>query len=156
LEDRSLYLHGTGYTTKYFPGLYQVLKSQGNYDIKGISASSPLFAPFYDVKGAYMFGVNNGMIENNILVENEKFIDFLPLITKTKDEGAKKSIKDLLLVLYGTKKHYKPVNTLDLMGQCEAFHLACLKKEYSRTVFMNNPRFQMVSGITKTKLEVID
>lgn len=103
-----------------------------------------------------MFAVNNGMLEDNQLVEQERLINFLPIITKTKDEGAKNTIKELLRVLYGTKKHYKPVNLLDLMGKCTAYHLACLKREYARTVFMNNPRFQMVSGITKTKFEVID
>lgn len=42
------------------------------------------------------------------------------------------------------------------MDKCIARHMACLRAEWPRTVFMNNPKFQMVSNITRTKLEVID
>merc|ERR1711976_209017 len=45
---------------------------------------------------------------------------------------------------------------LDMRDECMAYHRACLNLEYTRTVYMNNPRFQQVSKIYKTKFEVID
>ena len=155
LLGRDIYLHGTGYTTKFLPGLVTLFKMK-NYSVKGVSASSPMLSAYHSVKGSYLWAVNNNMISEDILASQEKMLNFLPLISKTKDEGAKGTIRRLLDILYGTKKTFKPINLLDLMEQCVSYHKACLKKEYPRTVFHNNPRFQMVSNIMKTKFEVID
>jgi carboxypeptidase C (cathepsin A) len=155
LLGRDIYLHGTGYTTKFLPGLVTLFKMK-NYSVKGVSASSPMLSAYHSVKGSYLWAVNNNMISEDVLASQEQMLNFLPLITKTKDEGAKGTVQRLLDILYGTKKVYKHVNYLDLMEQCTAYHKACLKAEYPRTVFHNNPRFQMVSNIMKTKFEVID
>lgn len=154
-HKKSLNLHGTGYTTKFFPGLYHLLSDDG-YNVNGLSISNPLFAPYYDVKGSYLFGANNNLIDLDVLSEQEKVIEFLPVLNKAKDGGCKKETKKLLDILYGTKKVYKPTNMLDMREQCMAYHKACLQLEYSRTVFINNPRFQQVSKIYRTKFEVID
>lgn len=154
-RNRSLYLHGTGYTTKFLPGLYRAMKSKG-YTIKGISASSPMFSPYYNMKGSFLLAINNNLLEKSVYVEHQQNIDFLPVVSKAAHGGAKVTIKNLLAVLYGVKKIYKPINRLNIMGTCIAYHKACLKAEYPRTIFFNNPRFQLVSMITKTKLEVID
>lgn len=144
-----------GYTTKFLPGLANKLSDNG-HTVKGISASSPLISAYNNIKGSYVFAVNNHMISKSKLIEQERLIEFLPVITKAKEEGAGDDIKKLLKILLGKKKQYKPINVLDIMEKCIAYHKACLKAEYTRTVFMNNPKFQMVTGITKTKLEVID
>jgi len=154
-HKKSLNLHGTGYTTKFFPGLYHLLSDDG-YNVNGLSISNPLFAPYYDIKGSYLFGANNGLVGLDVLSEQEKAIEFLPVLSKSKDDGSARETKKLLDILYGTQKIYKRENMLDMRDQCMAYHKACLEMEYTRTVFINNPRFQQVPKIYRTKFEVID
>merc|ERR1711935_348666 len=103
LLGRSVYLRGTGYTTKFLPGLVTLFKMK-NYSVKGVSASSPMLSAYHSVKGSYLWAVNNNLISEDILASQEQMLNFLPLITKTKDEGAKGTVRRLLDVLYGTKK----------------------------------------------------
>lgn len=154
-HKKGLNLHGTGYTTKFFPGLYNLLVDDG-HKVNGLSISNPLFAPYYDMKGAYLFGANNNIIGDDVLSSQEKLLDFLPILSKAKGAQSSSDYTKLLQILYGSGKPYKPTNMLDLTDTCIAYHNACLRLEYTRTVFMNNPRFQLVSKIYKTKFEVID
>ena len=154
-KNKKIFLHGTGYTTKFLPGLANLLKDNG-YSMKGISASSPLLSPYSDIKGSYIFAVSNNMIDKAQQVEQEKKIEFLPILTKAKDDGVNTAVTKLQLALYGDKHSYHPVNMFNILEKCMSYHKACLRGEYPRTVFMNNPKFQMVSKVYKTKLEVID
>lgn len=156
LEIKDIYLHGVGFATKFLPGLTNKLLSKGKA-VKGLSVSSPMFSAYNNLKGSYVFSANNQLLSRSSLEEQQKYIEFLPVITKAKGDGAKSSIQKLLssMPMYASKA-YTPVNFLNIMETCLTYHKVCLKGEYVRTVYMNNPKFQMVSGITKTKLEVID